>query len=86
MQKPPSCSSRRGRTVAVLVPFPSNEYPYFFVPNNIASVSNVGKPGQRDTRASRRRRRTRAETRQGVCCFALRPLGVTLEKVSLLDV
>ena len=43
-------------------------------------ILGVGKSGQRDARASCWRRGTGAETRQGVCYFALRPPNVTLAR------
>ena len=55
--------------------------PDLFVTNRVIVILDVGKPGQRDAGASCRRRRTRAEARQGLCCFALWPTNVTLARV-----
>ena len=55
--------------------------PYLFVTNRVITIFNVGKPGQRDAGTSYRRWRTRAEARQRLCCFALRPANVTLARV-----
>jgi hypothetical protein len=54
----------------------------YLVPNRVTIILDLGKPGQRDARASHRCRGTGAEARQGVCYFALRgPTNVTLARI-----
>ena len=59
---------------------PAPTTPLFLVTNRVIMILGAGKSGQRDAGASYWRRGTGAETRQGVCYFALRPSNVTLAR------